>query len=95
MATEYSHISAKVLSMHEEDEVHEGEERSRKRWRGMGKREGSNDIKGAMLVVVATMVWPACMMVGSSRVVNFLCRLLPLTHHNKCLLTVGGQRFEK
>jgi hypothetical protein len=36
----------------------------------------------------------ACMIVGSSWVVKFWCRLQPLTHHNKCLLRVGGQRFE-
>jgi hypothetical protein len=56
LATECSCISAKILNMHEVDEVNEGEERSRKRWCGMEKREGMNDIKGAMLVVVATMV---------------------------------------
>ena len=37
----------------------------------------------------------ACMIVGSSRVVKFLCKLQPLTHDNKCLLRVGGQRSEK
>ena len=35
------------------------------------------------------------MIVGSSRVVKFLCRHQPLPHHNKWMLRVGGQSIEK